>query len=398
MRVLQLTKFYSPFRGGIESAVLQLTEGLRDAGVDVEVLCCNTQRRTNREQFSGYRVTRASSLARFLSTSMSPALLFEVMRRRSKHDVIHVHMPDPMAALALYFAKPQARVVVHWHSDVVRQRISLKLYEPLQRWLLRRADRVIATSRDYADASGTLRSWAAKVQVIPLGIRDMHSSVDPEEVAALRGALGSKRVVLAVGRMTHYKGFEVLIEAARDLPDDMRVVIVGEGELLSQMQCRVSELGLGERVLMPGELTDRQLRTYLSACDIFCLPSTSRAESFGLAMLEAMSFGKPIVASDIQGSGVPWVNQSGVTGINVPVGDPASLSEALRALAREPELMRRYGAAARARYLEHFTVVNMTTETLELYHGLLGAPRTASDGTLDHAIKQGLSVEEEQRA
>jgi len=193
MRVLQLTKFYSPFRGGIESAVLQLTEGLRDAGVDVEVLCCNTQRRTNREQFSGYRVTRASSLARFLSTSMSPALLFEVMRRRSKHDVIHVHMPDPMAALALYFAKPQARVVVHWHSDVVRQRISLKLYEPLQRWLLRRADRVIATSRDYADASGTLRSWAAKVQVIPLGIRDMHSSVDPEEVAALRGAWGSKR-------------------------------------------------------------------------------------------------------------------------------------------------------------------------------------------------------------
>jgi glycosyltransferase involved in cell wall biosynthesis len=380
MRVLQLTKFYPPFRGGIESAVFELTEGLVAADVEVDVLCCNTQRATRIDSFGGYTVTRAASLGKLLSTSMAPSLLDEMRKRRDAQDLIHVHMPDPMAALALCLAKPTAPLIVHWHSDVIRQRLSLKLYEPLQQWLLQRADAIVVTSSEYALASAALLNWRHKVRIMPIGIRDISGTADPADVAALRHAWHGRRVVLAVGRMAHYKGFEVLVEAAGSLPDDVLVVIAGSGEQLPALREKVARLGLQNRVQLPGELSSRALASHMTACDVYCMPSTSRAESFGLAMVEAQCFGKPVVASDIPGSGVPWVNQAGQTGLNVPVGSARSLATAIRQLTGDPALADRYGRAARQRYLQEFTAHSMTHRTLAMYKELLARGQSPLQG------------------
>ena len=374
MRVLQLSKFYPPVWGGIEAAAWELNEGLARAGVSADVLCSHQRAWTEvSTSAAGYRVTRAASLGLLLSTSMAPALLWQLSRLAEGRDIIHVHMPDPMAALAVWAVRPRARVVLHWHSDVVRQRRAMRLYEPLQHWLLARADAIIATSSAYAQASAPLQPWQHKVTVIPIGISDNHSQASSNKAAAIRQRFQGRRIVFALGRMTYYKGFDVLIAAAAALPEDTVVLIGGAGQGLSDLQAMMAANGLAGKVHLLGAVADADLPSYFEACDLFCLPSVARSEAYSVAMIEAMLMARPIVATEINGSGVPWVNKDGETGINVPVGQPIALAAALRLLLQDAPLRERYGAAARRRYLQEFSAELMTRRTLELYRRLLAS-------------------------
>ena len=376
MKVLQISKFYWPVMGGIESVAWELSEGLNRAGVQADVLCSNQRRQTTREKFStGYDVVRTASHGMLLSTSMSPAMVRQLCRLAPAYDVLHVHMPDPMAALAVWVARPRGAVVVHWHSDVIRQRKALKLYEPLQRWLLQRANAVVATSEAYSAASDSLRAWRSRVEVVPIGISDRYSAKVSEQAAALRQRFRKRRIVFSLGRMTYYKGFDVLIEAAAALPDDCVVLIGGDGELLEHYRSMVIKRGLAGKVHLLGHIAHLDLPSYYEACDVFCMPSTVRAEAYGVAMVEAMVMGKPIVATDIAGSGVPWVNVHGVTGYNVPVRQPALLAAALLQLLCDQPLRQSMGAASRQRYLQEFNAELMTQRTIDLYRRLMPASR-----------------------
>lgn len=374
MRVLQVTKFYPPVMGGIEAVAWELTEGLIHAGVPTQVLCSH-QRFVGRRDHApaGYEVLRAGRWAMALSTSLAPSMPFHLARMAAKADLIHLHMPDPMAAVALWAVRPRQPVVVHWHSDVIRQRKALKFYEPLQRWVLARADAIIATSPPYAESSEPLRPWLAKVAVIPIGISDNRSTACSIKAGALRQRFRGRRIVFALGRMTYYKGFDVLIDAAEKLPDDCVVLIGGEGELLDHFRAVVARRGLAGKVQFLGHINDDDLASHFEACDVFCMSSTVRAEAYGVAMLEAMVMGKPIVATDIPGSGVPWVNENGHTGLNVPAGDSAALASALGSLLTDDALRQRMGDQARARFEADFRAQRMTDQTLDLYRRVLPA-------------------------
>ncbi|HMO45601.1 MAG TPA: glycosyltransferase [Rubrivivax sp.] len=373
MRVLQLSKFYPPVMGGIESVAWELAEGLHRLGVHTEVLCSSHRwRSVHQTTKSGHRVVRAGTVGSLLSTSIAPPMPQLLRRMARAADVIHLHMPDPMAAAAFWVARPRARLVVHWHSDVIRQRMALRAYEPLQQWLLGRADAIVATSRPYAEASAPLRQWRHKVQVVPIGISDDRPAACSLKAAALRRHYGGRRIVFSLGRMTYYKGFDVLIDAAAALPDDCVVLIGGDGELLADYRARIAARGLSAKVHLLGHVKDAELASHFEACDVFCMPSTVRAEAYGVAMLEAMLMAKPIVAANIPGSGVPWVNVHGQTGLNVAVRDTAALAAALQALVSDETLRHRFGAAARRRYEEEFRAEMMVQRMLVLYRGLLG--------------------------
>ncbi|HSI56664.1 MAG TPA: glycosyltransferase [Ideonella sp.] len=374
MKVLQLSKFYPPERGGMESAVHELVGGLNGAGWATDVLCAHRDWRTVCEQHdAGYRVVRAGSLGTLMSTSVSPALLAQVCLLASDYRLIHVHMPNPAAAMALWLARPRGRVVVHWHSDVVRQQRALKLYESLQCWLLHRADLIVATSQPYAQASKALAPWQKKVAVVPLGIGDNARRVDARRVAQLRAAYPDKKMVFSLGRMVAYKGFDVLIDAAALLPDDTVVVVGGGGPLLETHRAQVAARGLQAKVHLAGPIAEDDLPNYHHAADLFCMPSTTRAEAFGVAMLEAMAAGRPVVCSDIAGSALPWVNQHGVTGYTVHPGAPRPLAEAIKHALADTDQLHRLGAAARERYLQHFTASTMIERFTAMYRQLLAA-------------------------
>jgi rhamnosyl/mannosyltransferase len=237
-------------------------------------------------------------------------------------------------------------------------------------WLLARADAVIATSPPYAEASATLAPWQGKVHVIPLGIADPRERLEPARVQTLRAAHAGRRLVAALGRMTYYKGFDVLIDAAALLPPDVRVLIGGSGAGFAACEEQVRQRGLEDRVFLLGDIDDAEVPALMAAAELFCLPSTERAEAFGVAMLEGMAMGRPVVCARIEGSGVPWLNRHGETGLVVPPGDAAAMAAAIAELLADPARARELGAAARARYEADFRAEQMVEATLALYRSL----------------------------
>lgn len=371
MKVLQLSKFYPPELGGIETAAFELTEGLNGQGVPTDVLCANTARGTVNDLINGYHVRRSGSLGTVLSTSMTPLLPMHLAAARGAYDILHVHLPNPLANLALWLTGWPGKVVLHWHSDIIHQERALRLYRPLQEWMLRRADAIITTSPPYGQYSPWLQPWMHKVVPVPLGIKPDRRHIEPAELARARERIQNRHqqhpIVFSIGRMAAYKGFEHLIDAARHLPEDVHVVIGGAGELLETHRQRIERMGLSHRVFMPGRLDDADAKAYLGRACAFCLPSTNRAEAFGMVLLEAMEASCPIVATDIPGSGVPWVNAHGTTGWNVRPCDPRALAEALNRLLADPAEAERMGHSGRARLLERFTAACMVKDTLAVY-------------------------------
>lgn len=370
MKTLQLTKFYPPVLGGIESVSYELVEGLNAIGIPTDVLCANIENHTVRETHEGgYSVVRAASWVKLLSTSIAPSLIHELRMVSSSYDIVHIQLPNPMANLALWFARPRARIVLHWQSDIINQPRTLQLYAPLQNWLLRRADAIIATSEAYANSSPWLRAFEKKVRVIPLGMRD--PEFDDIAASKIRRVHAGKKLVFSLGRMTYYKGFNVLIDAVPHLPDDFVVVVGGGGELLEGYRALVAERGLTERIRFVGPLGNKEAKAYMRACDVFCLPSTVRTEAFGMVLLEAMAAQRPIVATFIAGSGVPWVAMDGVTGNNAAVDNPLSLAQALQKTLDSPSGMAKFGAAARERFETLFSAERMISDIAALYEEVM---------------------------
>jgi rhamnosyl/mannosyltransferase len=279
--------------------------------------------------------------------------------------VLHVHVPNTSAFWALAPGMPgNAPLVVHWHADVVPSAIDRRLallyngYRVLERRLLDRSARIVATSHPYLEHSAPLRPHRDKCRIVPLGL-------DPERLAAVTpdtpppGAAsvleraGSRPLVMALGRLTYYKGFDVLLRAAAEVPDAC-FAVVGQGPLLGRLQEQARALGVEDRVVLAGGLPDADVHCLLSRCAAFCLPSVERTEAFGVVLLEAMFHGRPLVSTAIPGSGVGVVNKEGESGLHVPVGDPAALAAALRTLLGDEALRRRLGRGARQRLAQRF--------------------------------------------
>ncbi|STR45487.1 glycosyltransferase [Iodobacter fluviatilis] len=374
MKVLQFGKFYPPVIGGIESVMFDLTEGLNTHGVSTDVLCSNKVNHSTTELVSGeYQVYRSASWGQIFSTSISPAMIQKLAKVVKNYDILHVHLPDPMANLAIWLVRPNCKIVLHWHSDIVKQKNLLKLYAPLQEWLLRRADVIIATSSVYLQSSQTLIRHRSKVSIIPIGIKDPASLVNKTILNKFKEKFHAKRIVFSLGRMSYYKGFSYLVDAAKYIEDDTVILIGGSGELFVDLQKQIDGSGVADKVKLLGKIPHEELFSYYSVCDLFCLPSIFKSEAFGVVLLEAMAFSKPVVATKIPDSGVPWVNAHDVSGINVPIMDSVALAKAINSILSSQDLMNRYAASARDRYLSTFTADKMVLSTSKLYEALLGS-------------------------
>jgi len=364
MRVLQLNKAYYPVIGGVEKVVQDIAESLR-----CDVLCCNDRTSFEKVEGEGFTVFKAATLMRLFSTPISFHFIWLLFRMHRNYDILHVHHPDPMSALALFLVRPKTKVVLHWHSDIVRQKLLLKLFRPLQEWLLRRADRIITTTPAYIEGSPWLRPYRGKCVAVPIGIEEKNA--DPEFLRRLQREYAGRKVVFSLGRFVYYKGFEYLVKAAHHLDDSYIVVIGGDGPLKKGLESYVKAHGLQEKVRFPGRIDDAALGAYFAVSTLFCLSSVERTEAFGIVQLEAMSFGKPVVATTIEGSGVSWVNAHGISGLNVPVKDPEALAEAVGKICRNSGIYAEFSHNARQRFLTRFRLETMTEAVRGLYREIM---------------------------
>jgi rhamnosyl/mannosyltransferase len=366
MRVAHVYKdVYPPVAGGIEKHIDGLRTGMPDVVSDVIV--CSRSRRTSVEEVGTGVEVRVAELGRLLSTPLAPGF----PRRLSglQADVFHLHMPNPLGELSALAALGGRPIVASYHADVVRQARLNPLYLPLQRACLRRASAVVVGSLSLSRTSPALAGMAGRTEHVPYGV-DV-DRFDPEQVEAqdreaVRRRYGTPLVV-ALGRLVHYKGVDQLIAAASLL--DASVVIAGGGPLEGQLQ----RLARREpRVRLLGAVAESDLPTLLAAADLFVLPSVNRSESFGIATLEAQAMGVPAVVTEV-GTGTTEAIAPGKTGLVVPAEDPRALAGAISSLLADPGRRRTMGDAARRRVIVRHSQSAQVHRLREIYERVIAA-------------------------
>jgi rhamnosyl/mannosyltransferase len=370
LRVVHVGKFYPPVPGGMEQVLESLCRGPQ-AGIDNRVLVASTGRSTIHEVVHGVTVTRVGMIGAAGSVPIAPGLRMAL--RRARADLIVLHEPNPWALLSLAVAPPRAPLIVWFHSEVVRPTLQYALfYHPLARAVYARARRIVVSSPALAGHAAALAPYRDRIAVIPFGIDPSRWEATPAVCArarAIRAECAGRALVLFAGRMVPYKGVDVLLRALAGL--DAAAVIAGDGPWRGRWTTLAGELGIAGRVRFAGEVPHEELAALYHACDVFVLPSVTRAEAFGYVQLEAMACARPVVSTRLP-SGVPWVNRDGDTGLTVEPGDPEALGRAIGALVADPDLRRRMGAAGRARVLSEFTMARMRAATAALYREVAG--------------------------
>lgn len=346
-----------------------LMMGLSERGVDCDMLCALSEGGSQVMDINGHaRLIGCHAWLKAYATMLSPAMILSLRRRCKEYDIIHVHHPDPMACLALLLSGYKGKVVLHWHADIEKQKVLLKFYMPLQKWLLKRADVIVGTTPVYTAESPFLTGVQSKVKCLPIGIEPVSACLERTEELLIR--YSGKKIIFSLGRLVEYKGYRYLIEAARYLEDDYVVLIGGEGALKEELQNEIVTSGVGEKVKLLGRIPDEELPAYYRACTLFCLSSIQKTEAFGIVQIEAMSCGKPVVATRIPHSGVAWVNEHGVSGLNVMPRDAKALADAIRTIADDGQAYRKFAAGAEQRYRRLFTKERMIENVQEIYDKL----------------------------
>ena len=368
MRVLHIYKDYPPVKGGIETQLRALAEFQVGQGLEVSTLVASRSFGGSVRYENGVRVIRVGRLLNLASTPISPAMLN--WRRRLEADVTHLHFPYPFGELAHLVCGRSRVTVVTYHCNIERFPKLARLYEPIARRLLARSDRILVSSPRLLESAPLLASFRDKCSVVVFGI-------DPKPFQAVGATTPSAALdrivgplVLFVGRLRHYKGIEVLIEAMANV--SATLVIAGAGPMEARWRRQAQDSTASKRILFLGEVPDDELPRLYRAADLLVLPSTSRAEAFGVVQLEAMAAGTPVVSTEL-GTGTSFVNRHGETGLVVAPGDAAALTAALSELLDRPRLRERLGRGARERLLAHFQIDRMAEEVREIYRRALEA-------------------------
>ena len=369
MRILQVGKFY-PLKGGVEKVMYALAEGLSQRGIDCDAMFASKDGHTEDIQLNEHcHIYVCRTILEAKATMIAPTMVTTLVQICNRYDIIHVHHPDPMAALAIYASGFKGLVVLHWHCDIIRQNKLLKFYRSLQNWLIRRADAIVGTSPVYLQQSDALAQVQQKCRCIPIGVYE--TTPNPALTQRLKERYAGKHIIFSLGRLVLYKGYEYLIEAATYLPDDYVVLIGGTGYQQNHLQELIVSRGLQDKVKLVGFISEDHLGAYFDACDLFCLTSIDKREAFAIVQVKAMIHAKPIVSTDIPGSGVPWVNQNDVTGINVPPCNSKATAQAILDICTDPQRYQRYCRQSRQRYEQLFRMEDMITACQHLYEEMI---------------------------
>lgn len=373
MRILHIYKDYFPILGGIENHIRLLAEASAKRGHEVTALVTSLDRVTRSETLNAVKLVKTARWLNISSAPLSPAMFGRARTLGREADIVHLHFPYPLGEMAHLFSNTSAKTVITYHSDIVRQKFLLILYRPFLWRILRRADRIIATSPRYIDTSPFISRFREKCSVVPLGIDvNRFAHVDGVKVQALRTKLQKNPdslLLLGLGRLRYYKGFDTMIRALQSL-HSMQFVLVGSGPMENEWRQLAQSLGVSDRVTFAGEVSDADLASYYQAADLFVLPANARTEAFGAVLAEAMAAGLPCVTTEV-GSGTSWVVQDGVTGTVVPPRDPRALAEAIERILGDGDTRSKMSHAAAQRARHKFDEQMMIERVLDIYRSLL---------------------------
>jgi len=366
IKVLQIGKYYPPYCGGTENHLFTLVQGLKEK-LDIKVLVSNTSFKTTIENCDGVEVYRLKSLGSLFSLPLILSLPFWL--KKLKADILHFHLPNPISVLSYLIMRPKGKVVVSYHSDIIKQKFWGFLFTPLLIVFLKKSQAIIVSSDNLINNSYILKRFKRKCLVVPHGV-DIRQLKATQQILVEANRIKQEHgnpLLLFVGRIVYYKGLEYLLRAMKDI--EAKLLIIGSGPLRNKFERLACNLGIEKKVSWLGEIKNKDISPYYHACDIFVLPSSLRAESFGLVQLEAFAFEKPVVSTNLP-TGVPFVNLDHKTGLVVPPKNSLALTAAIKLLLASRDLRMAYGKNGRERVEKEFSNDKMANDILAIYNTL----------------------------
>jgi len=329
-KILHISKYYFPYYGGIEDVARTIIDELTPY-YEQRIICFNHEK-GDVHNINGTDVFRIGAMFNLSSQPVSLSYKWKLQKMIDlfKPDIIHLHLPNPLIASYLLLCNLRgAKIITHWHADILGQKHFYSLYKPFEKKILAKSDKIIATSQIYANASNPLQPYLNKTVVLPNIINEKKLKLyegEEIEVDEIRKKYNNKKIIFFVGRHVEYKGIKYLIEAEKEIKEDCVILIAGTGEQTAYLK----ELARNkERIKFIGRLSNDELKHHLYASDVFTFPSINRSEAFGVALAEALYCGLPAVSFNIEGSGVLWVNQNEKTGFVTENKNSSKFAEAI---------------------------------------------------------------------
>ena len=357
-KVLHISKYYFPFVGGTEQVARDFVNALKDNS-EQKVICFNHEKGNKVDRVDDVEIIRVGCFAKIASQSIG----FSYGRQLKKiinefnPNIIVFHYPNPFVAhyLLKFKKKKKFKLVIYWHLDITKQKLLGRLFNGQNIRLIKMADKVIGATPLHINSSKYYECFKDKSQILPYALDERRLIISDEEIERanqIRNANENKIICFFIGRHVPYKGLEYLIKASSILDDRFKFYVAGQGPLTDELKKLAN---IDSKIEFIGKISDSDWRSFLYACDIFCFPSITRNEGFGLALAEGMYYSKVPVTFYIEGSGVNYVNLKNVTGLECSNSNYEEYAEALKKLADDKELREKFGAAARQRVLDNFT-------------------------------------------
>lgn len=365
---MHLYRTYFPeTQGGLQESIRQLCLATQPLGVENVVFALAHRPEPSVVNLPECRLIRARSWIEVASCDIGGPAAFSSCRQAADQcDIIQIHYPWPFADVLLPFIRRRNQpVLVTYVSDIVRQKGLGWLYTPLRRYLLGRADRIVASTPNYAESSVILQQYRAKLVCIAHCLQEAAAPITP--LLARWEAQVGRNFFLFVGVLRYYKGLDFLLGAAGQVTS--QIVIVGDGPEGEHLRRIALANGL-RNVHFLGVVSDADKQALLQLCRAVVFPSHLRSEAFGMVLLEGAQAARPLISCEI-GTGTSWVNRHGETGLVVPAANAVALAQAINTLANDDQLCQRLGAGAKARWQRWFTPGAVGSAYRKLYDELL---------------------------
>lgn len=353
-KILHISKYYHPFIGGVEQVARDIVNSLQGE-YEQKILCFNHNKEKNESVVDDIEVIRVNCQFKISSQSiaMSYGKTLKKVLKEYNPDIVIFHYPNPFVAhyLMKYLKHKTFKFILYWHLDITKQKILGKFFNNQNKNLLKYADKVVATSPNYIEGSQWLSKFKDKCVVIPCCINEERLKLNDEIIKKsleIKEFYKDKHICFAFGRHVEYKGLTYLIQASKYLNDDYIILIGGQGPLTDNLK---KEAKNDNKIKFLGKLPNDELKAYLKVCDVFCFPSITKNEAFGIGLAEAMYYSKPAVTFTIPGSGVNYVNLNGITGLEVENRNVEAYANAIIEITTKDN---NYGINARNRVVDNF--------------------------------------------
>lgn len=331
MKILCIANYYYPYISGVSEYLRNLCVELVKSGQTVTVLCSNHDKLDKYEIIDGVKVIRAPIICKISKGTVSPAFIHLAVKLSKENDIVNLHLPMLESGVISSLINNK-KLVTTYQCDInmpntLINRLIVKVMDTSNNICLKKSQKIIVLSEDYAMQSRIASRYKSKIQEVSPPIKDY--------VYIEQKKTGNKKNIGFCGRIVEEKGIDILLQAfkiLREKRNDISLQIVGDyttvagGSVYDELIRYIKKNGI-EDVVFYGKIPENQMEKFYSSLDVFVLPSVNSMEAFGMVQVEAMYCGTPVVSTNL--NGVRMIVHNTGMGKTVKRKDAKMLAEAI---------------------------------------------------------------------